>query len=126
MKTKEKFEEKNLDQQVTWLNDFLSQFLDSRPEIKQAILGHFKNCQANDYDGGIKMFNLQRWCGGDVNPTLEIAEVNGKLKFATTHYGVLAPLNRTDCGMKPIKNALIDFFLHPDKYLKDITQKALN
>lgn len=119
MVEKEDFEEKCLDQQVNWLNDFLSQFLDSKPKIKQAILSHFNNCQANDHDGGIKKFNLQRWCGGDVNPTLEIVEVNGRLKFATTHYGVLAPLSRVDCGMKAIKNALMDFFLHPDKYLKD-------
>ena len=114
-----KFDVKALDQQVNWLNEFLENFLRTKSKIKQALHRHFDSCKANDYDDGIKKFNLGRWGGGTVNPTVEIVQVEGELKFATTRYGVLAPLNKLDCNRPEVKTTIMNFFINPAKYFPE-------
>lgn len=122
----EKFDANNLDQQVNWLNRFLEKFSETNLKAKQAFWDYFNNCQINDYDDNIKKFNLERWGGGDINPTIDIALVNGELKFATTRYGILTPLSREDCNKCPIKTVIMDFFLNSDKYFQKNKEKMVN
>lgn len=112
-----KFDAFFLDEQVNWLNEFLGNFLRARTGTKKALQDYFDNCQADN--DGIKKFNLLRWGGGIVSPTLEIAQVKGEFKFATTRYGVLSPLNKGDCNKPEVKNVIMNFFINPGKHFPE-------
>jgi len=49
--------------------------------------------------------------GNEINPTLEIVQVEGEFKFASTHYGVLSPLGQYDCNKPSVKAVMMDFLL---------------
>jgi hypothetical protein len=120
MKIANKFDASSLDEQVNWLNEFLARFLMANPAVQQALDSYYSHCQVNDYDDEIKKFNLEKWCGGEVNPTLEIVQVKGQLKFATTHYGVLGPLSRDECNKQRVKEVIFTFFTNPLNFFKEL------
>lgn len=122
----ERFEEKALDPQVNWLNEFLVEVLDANHNVKVYLENYFQRCPVNDYDHGLKKFNLERWSGGDINPSLEIVLVDGEFKFATTHYGVLGPLSRETCNKQNIKAVIMSFFINPVSYLKEPVEYESN
>lgn len=122
----EKFDQGVLTPEVNLCNEFLMIFLNSKEETKKLLKDHFKKCAANDYDKGVKKFNLGAWWGGDMNPTLEIVEIKDEFKFATTHYGVLTPLSRADLKRSQIKSTMVDFFLDPLKYFLKNNHAGVN
>jgi len=109
------FKAENLDSQVNWLNDLLAEFLKANLTLKKAFDDYFVTCETNNYEDGVKKFNLERWSsfGGDSNPTLEIVEVEGELKFAYSAYGMLGPLESKDYDRPIIKSAVARFFSEP-------------
>lgn len=116
----ESFKTDNLDSQINWLNDLLAEFLKINLNLKGAFDNYFITCKTGSYEEGIKKFNLERWgsFGGDSNPTLEIVEVSGELKFVYSVYGMLRPLKSTDFDRAMIKEAVAKFFADPLSFFK--------
>ena len=114
-----RFEDERLDNDVVLVNELLMIFLNSKKEIKKLLIDHFSKCIAGHYDGGIKKFKLQGWCGNEVNPTLEIVEIKDKFKFAMTHYGALGPLTHAELSKFSRKQVIMEFFIEPLKYFKN-------
>lgn len=110
------FDKKGLSPEVNLCNEFLMIFLGSKKEVKKLLENYFKKCVANAYDNSVKKFNLERWSGGEVNPTLEIVKIKDEFKFATTHYGILSPLSSIDLEEHQMKEAILGFFFKPLEY----------
>lgn len=116
MNIKERFSDKNLDQSVISLNERLNAFLKRKKGIKNLLIQYFEKCNPREYDDGIKKFNLETWSGNEANPTLEIVQVDGEIKFGMTHYSILGPLK-----IRPaVSDVIKDFFINPKKYIKVI------
>ncbi|MEI6836012.1 MAG: hypothetical protein WCK59_04225 [Candidatus Falkowbacteria bacterium] len=116
----ESFNPENLDPQINWLNDLLAEFLKVNLTLKMAFDDYFIAREAESYEEGVKKFNLERWssCGSDSNPTLEIVEIKGELKFAYSAYGTLGPLKSKDYNRAMIKSIVAKFFAEPLSFFK--------
>jgi len=114
--TLQRFNNELLNPEIKLVNDLLATFLELEPKKKKLLIRYFKK-QKVRYDG-FKTFNLQRWYGGDVNPTLEIVEVENKFLFGVTHYGVLGPLSIKEfiSTKERLLPEICKFFAHSENY----------
>ncbi|MFA4942235.1 MAG: hypothetical protein WC564_01190 [Patescibacteria group bacterium] len=102
---------------VVLCNEFLERLLDSNKKLKTSLVNRFKTIQGKDHDDGVKKFNLERWSGGEANPTLEIVMIGGNFKFAMTHFGILRSLTSDGLAKSPVREKIIDFFIDPMSFI---------
>ncbi len=111
MKKNTSFKDAHFCEQTICLNQSLDSFTEKNPNIRQAFTKYFVN-------ENVYRFNLEKWGGNQVNPSLDIVQIKGKLKFAIYRYGVFSPLSLTDWNNCVIMEVILDFFINPLPYFQ--------
>jgi len=118
-----RFNYEQLNSEIKLVNDLLANYLELKMAVKESLIGYFKTQKVGLDE--FKTFNLERWCGGEVNPTLEIVEVDGRFLFGMTHYGILGPLTYKEfiSHKERFLCEILKFFADPQKYFEKNHQR---